>query len=52
MSLRDWFAGMVAASTAGLMVVEDHYGYSEVADIAYSIADALIAERESSESSI
>jgi hypothetical protein len=43
MSLRDWFAGQVAA---GLVPDRNTLGYGLLAGIAYELADALLAARE------
>jgi hypothetical protein len=43
MTLRDWFAGQVAA---GLAPDRNTLGYGLLAGIAYELADALLAARE------
>ena len=42
MSLRDWFAGQIAAA---IMVKGARAGLKEIASDAYDIADAMLAER-------
>ena len=49
MSLRNWFAGMIAASVTGKVLIDRGCGYDEIADIVYSIADAMIAKGEEEE---
>lgn len=52
MTLRDWFAGTVAATYAGKTDYVNQSGMarlwtpSQVAKTAYAIADAMIAERD------
>lgn len=51
MSLRDWFAGQVAAAVIYRLDNSGNlsgFGFSAVADHAYAIADAMMAEREKS----
>ena len=54
MTLRDWFAGQVAAAMAGHTTVTDSkgvmhmWGADKSADHAYKVADALLAVREKS----
>ena len=45
MTLRDWFAGQAIASLAGRMFREEVYE-SDIARWAYTVADAMLAERE------
>lgn len=54
MTLRDWFAGRIAASLCSATdntgmwtgLIDDDSGYAMVAQRAYRMADALLAERQ------
>jgi hypothetical protein len=47
MSMRDWFAGQVAAGIAAFSGTAGvSYGPGEIAGRAYQVADAMIAARE------
>jgi hypothetical protein len=51
MSLRDYFAAKAMAALAGAIASEDEHGIihnvpSDIADISYTYADAMLAERE------
>lgn len=45
MTLRDWFAGQALVETASLITVSHPGTYNEVAKLAYSLADAMLAAR-------
>ena len=44
MELRDWFAGMAVGGLASI-VTDDPYPIDQIARDAYSLADAMLAQR-------